>query len=64
MTLLEFLKQNNISQYRLAKDIGVSKQAINNIVKGKINPSYCLIIKIKERLNISYDELFELLERN
>ena len=33
--LEEFLQPMNISQYRLAKDIGVSPRRINEIVQGK-----------------------------
>jgi addiction module HigA family antidote len=33
--LEEFLQPLNISQYRLAKDIGVSPRRINEIVQGK-----------------------------
>ncbi|HBY93379.1 MAG TPA: addiction module antidote protein, HigA family [Chloroflexi bacterium] len=33
--LEEFLKPLNLSQYRIAKDIGVSPRRINEIVQGK-----------------------------
>src|SRR5258708_1602041 len=35
MLLQEFLEPLNLSQYRLAKDIGVSPPRINEIVQGK-----------------------------
>lgn len=62
MTFIEFLKEKKISQYKLSKRVGVSRQAISDIVNGKIKPSYCLMVKMKEQLNISYDFLFQLLE--
>ena len=37
--LEEFLKPISISQYRLAKDIGVSQHRISEIVRGKRNIS-------------------------
>jgi len=58
--LKEFRKGKNITQEDLAKLVGVSRQSINAIERGKYVPSTLLSIKISEIFNTSVNALFEL----
>lgn len=52
----EFLPENkNLSQF--AKDVGVSRQAMHDIVKRRRKPSADLMVKIVTALNISLSDL-------
>lgn len=48
----------DLSQEDLAKTVGVSRQTIINIEKGRGNPSLDLCKKICKKLNKTLDELF------
>ena len=50
----------NMSQQELADALGVSRQTINAIEKGKFNPSTVLALKISAVFNLSVNEIFEL----
>ena len=50
----------NMSQQELADTLGVSRQTINAIEKGKFNPSTVLALKISVVFNLSVNEIFEL----
>ena len=50
----------NMSQQELADALGVSRQTINAIEKGKFNPSTVLALKISTVFNLSVNEIFEL----
>ena len=50
----------NISQEDLAKIIGVSRQTINAMEKGKYAPSTILALKLARYFEKSVDEIFAL----
>lgn len=52
--------KHDITQEYLAEQVGVSRQTINAIEKGKYIPSTILALKIAEFLNVSFEQLFEL----
>lgn len=52
----------NITQEDLAKEIGVSRQAINSIELGKYVPSTVLALKLSRYFNKSVNEIFKLEE--
>lgn len=52
----------NLTQDDLAKLIGVSRQTINSIEKGRYVPSTVLALKISEIFDKSVNEIFELEE--
>lgn len=51
---------HNITQEDLAKKIGVSRQTINAIEKGKYNPSLVVGLNISRVLKTRIEEIFEL----
>ena len=53
---------NNLTQDDLAKKIGVSRQTINSIEKGRYTPSTILSLKMAKLFNKSVDEIFQLEE--
>ena len=54
------LKQNNISQTKLAKMIGMSQGVVNNYCTGKREPSLDVLMKICVAFNESSDFLLGL----
>jgi putative transcriptional regulator len=50
----------NISQEELSKQIGVSRQTINAMEKGKYVPSTVLALKLARFFEKSVDEIFTL----
>jgi putative transcriptional regulator len=52
----------NISQEDLAKNIGVSRQTINAMEKGKYAPSTILALKLARYFEKTVDEIFTLEE--
>ena len=50
----------DMSQQELADVLGVSRQTINAIEKGKFNPSTVLALKISALFNKSVNDIFEL----
>ncbi len=58
--LKEVRKRKNITQEELAKMVGVSRQSINAIERGKYVPSTLLSMKISEIFNTSVNALFQL----
>lgn len=75
----EFLKPLHISQYRIAKDIGVPARRINEIVRGtrtisadtalrlgkyfKMSPQFWLALQAKYDLETTADKLYRTLAR-
>ncbi len=51
---------NNLTQDDLAKLIGVSRQTINSIEKGRYVPSTVLALKISKIFEKPVNEIFEL----
>lgn len=58
----ELRKQKRLSQEELGKLLGVSRQTIISIEKGKYNPSLPLAISMARTLNTTVEELFILEE--
>ena len=52
----------DITQEELANKIGVSRQTINSIEKGKYTPSTILALKISDYFDKNVNEIFELEE--
>lgn len=59
-TLKDERKKKKITQEQLATMVGVSRQSINAIERGKYTPSTVLALKISEIFNTSVNRLFEL----
>ena len=53
-------KRKKITQEQLAEMVGVSRQSINAIERGKYTPSTALALKISEIFNTTVNRLFEL----
>ena len=58
--LKEERKRKKITQEQLANLVGVSRQSINAIERGKYTPSTTLALKISEIFNTSVNKMFEL----
>lgn len=56
--LKTFRKQHSYSQERLAEELGVSRQTIISIEKGKYNPSLPLGLKIAKIFHAVVEEIF------
>ena len=56
--------EKNLTQEQLAEKIGVTRQTIGLIEKGKYNPSISLCIKIAKVLDKTLDDLFWEVERS
>ena len=54
----EMRKINNEKQEDLAKSVGVSRQTIISIEKGKYNPSILLAFKIANHFGKKIEEIF------
>ncbi|MDN4166260.1 helix-turn-helix transcriptional regulator [Cytophagales bacterium LB-30] len=54
--------KKDITQEQLAEAIGVSRQTINSIEKGKYVPSTVLSLKMAAYFQVSVHELFQLEE--
>ncbi|BEV04300.1 MULTISPECIES: helix-turn-helix transcriptional regulator [Chryseobacterium] len=54
----------NVTQEDLAKNIGVSRQTINAMEKGKYVPSTVLALKIAKYFNKSVENIFVLEEND
>ena len=51
--------ENDLTQADLADKLGVSRQTINAIEKGKFDPSLPLAFKISNLFNMSIEEIFQ-----
>ncbi|WP_055070212.1 helix-turn-helix transcriptional regulator [Clostridium massiliamazoniense] len=56
--LEEIRKENGYTQEELAEKLGVSRQTINSLEKGKYNPSIILAFKIAKFFNLFIEEIF------
>jgi putative transcriptional regulator len=52
--------KKSISQDDLAKEIGVSRQTINSIERGRFVPSTILALKLAKFFECSVEDIFEL----
>jgi putative transcriptional regulator len=57
-------EKDGISQEELAKAVGVTRQSIISIEKGKYIPSTLLALKIANYFEKSFEEVFYLIEAN
>lgn len=56
--LKHLLKSQGYTYSEFAKEFGVKGQAIGKWVKGTSEPNYASLMKIRELLNVSIDDLF------
>lgn len=56
--LEEFRKARSLRQDELGEALGVSRQTVISIEKGKYNPSITLAFKIARYFNTSIEEIF------
>ena len=60
----EFRQKWGMSQEELAGAVGVSRQSINSIERGRYTPSLPLALRFAQLFGCSTDELFELEENS
>jgi putative transcriptional regulator len=58
----EYRLQNELTQEDLASAVGVSRQSINAIERGRYIPSLPLALRFARLFEISMDELFQIQE--
>ncbi|PAD83792.1 transcriptional regulator [Niallia circulans] len=61
---MAYRKQNGYSQDKFAEILGVSRQTIISIEKGKYNPSLPLALFIAKIFNTSVEDIFSLDEED
>ncbi len=52
--------EKEISQKDLAEEVGLSRQTVNSIERGKFNPSIITALKIADYFAVRVDEVFQL----
>ena len=57
--LEELRKQRAIRQEDLAQALGVSRQTVISLEKGKYNPSLALAFKLARYFNLSIEDIFD-----
>ncbi|WP_176474191.1 helix-turn-helix transcriptional regulator [Niallia circulans] len=62
--VMAYRKQNGYSQDKFAEILGVSRQTIISIEKGKYNPSLPLALFIAKIFNTSVEDIFSLDEED
>lgn len=50
--------EQNLTQYQVAKMVGISRPSYTNIELGRKNPSLKIALKIKKVLNYKDDDIF------
>ena len=58
----EIRLESGLTQEALAQSVGVSRQSINSIERGRYTPSLALALRFARAFDCSTDELFELEE--
>ncbi|MCL7961938.1 MAG: helix-turn-helix transcriptional regulator [marine benthic group bacterium] len=53
-------RHSDMTQQELAEQVGVTRQTIVSIEKGKYNPSVGLAIRLAKAFGVSVEELFEM----
>ena len=56
--LEELRKERSIKQEDLARELGVSRQTISSLEKGRYNPSILLAFKIARRFEMRIEDVF------
>ncbi len=51
-----------ISQQALADEVGISRQTVNSIERGKFNPSVATALKMARYFGVSVEDAFQLKE--
>lgn len=51
--------QHGLSQQGLAEEVGVSRQTINSLEKGRYDPSLKLAVALARRFGLSVEEVFD-----
>jgi putative transcriptional regulator len=59
-----FRARFNMSQEDLAIKVGVRRETIGNLEKGKYNPSLVLAMQIAAVFQVKVDDIFQLLDNN
>ena len=54
----EIRKERNIRQEEFAKEMGVSRQTISSLERGRYNPSIFLAYKIARYFNLTIEDVF------
>lgn len=57
MTFREVLKQKEITQVKLAKELGVTQALISKWVNGELTPRTKMLPKISKILNVTVDNV-------
>ena len=57
--LEELRKQRGIRQEDLAQALGVSRQTVISLEKGKYNPSLALAFKLARYFGLSFEDIFD-----
>ena len=57
--LEELRKQRGIRQEDLAQELGVSRQTVISLEKGKYNPSLSLAFKLARYFGLSIEDIFD-----
>jgi DNA-binding XRE family transcriptional regulator len=58
----ELRARYNLTQDELADEVGVTRQTMLYLEKGKYNPSLVLAYKVAKALNSTIEEVFEIVE--
>ena len=58
----EFRARYNLTQDELADQVGVTRQTMLYLEKGKYNPSLVLAYKVAKALHATIEEVFEIVE--
>ncbi|PIT89266.1 MAG: transcriptional regulator [Candidatus Levybacteria bacterium CG10_big_fil_rev_8_21_14_0_10_36_7] len=62
--LLDFRTKNKVTQQEIAEKIGVTRQTIFAIEKGRYTPSVALALRLAKFFNVKVEEIFEIIEKN
>lgn len=62
--VVDYRKQNGYSQDKLAEKLGVSRQTIISIEKGKYNPSLPLALQMAKEFKVTVEDIFFLEEND
>jgi putative transcriptional regulator len=58
-SLPEFRDREDLSQADLAAEVGVTRQTINSIERGRYDPSLELAFKLADRFDCHVEDLFD-----
>lgn len=62
LKLSELRIKQGMSQAEFARTLGVARQTMNMVEKGRINPTPFLAKNIADNLGIEFDEIFSIVE--